>query len=198
MAPAHRPSRIVHFFCWTAAFAGLGLTASWPTGNATAAPRSQTVAALDWTPFRDEVLGYTFTFPAKVFQPEVGDPTTALQARTEKRSGQVFRSKDGKAFLQTAAFANIDKLTTAAYKAKVAASYAGSRIEYTRFADTFFVLSGVRGKEVFYERVTFSCGGRIINAWAMTYPLAEGALYDRIVEEVARTFRPADKPDSCS
>jgi hypothetical protein len=118
--------------------------------------------------------------------------------RTEKRSGQIFRSKDGKAFLQTAAFANVDKVSTAVYKSRVVASYAGARIEYERLADNFFVISGIRGKEVFYERVTFSCGGRVINAWAMTYPQAEGALYDRIVEEIARTFRPAENRESCS
>ncbi len=164
---------------------------------ATARPQQQ-LAGLEWTPFRDAQLGYVFSFPAKVFRPESGDPTTALKSRTEKRSGQIFRSKDGQAYLQTAAFANVDNVTAATYKNRVAASYADARIEYQRVTATFFVISGVRGKDVFYERVTFSCGGRLINAWAMTYPLSEGALYDRIVEEFARTFRPAESRDSCS
>jgi hypothetical protein len=186
-----RHGRATH--CLAAALMTLALVVP-----AAGAPRPLRVTALDWTPFRDARLGYTFAFPAKVFAAEAGDPTLALKARTEKRSGQIFRSKDGKAFLQTAAFANVDKVTAASYKGRVAASYSGAKIEYERLADSFFVISGVRGKEVFYERVTFSCGGRVINAWAMTYPQAEGALYDRIVEEVARTFRPVEGRESCS
>ena len=42
---------------------------------------------------------------------------------------------------------------------------------------------------MFYERVTFTCGGRLINSWAMLYPAAERRLYDRIVEQVARSYR---------
>lgn len=133
-----------------------------------------------------------------MFKVDAGDPTAALKDRTDKRTGQIFRSRDGKAFLQTAVFANFERVSPAQYKVKVTRSYAGARIEYERLADTFFVISGVRGKEVFYERVTFSCSGRLINAWAMTYPQAEGALYDRIVEEVARSFRPAEGRESCS
>lgn len=166
-------------------------------GPALAAARP-TGVQLEWTPYKDQRLGFLFAFPAKVFKAEAGDPTEPLKARTQKRSGQVFRSKDGKAFLQTAAFANFENITLAAYKAKVAASYKDARIEYERLTPTFFVLSGVRGKETFYERVYFTCGGRFISAWSMNYPQAEGALYDRIVEEVARSYRPAETPQTCS
>jgi hypothetical protein len=51
------------------------------------------------------------------------------------------------------------------------------------------VLSGTRDGVMFYERVTFTCGGRRINSWAMLYPAAERGLYDRIVEQVARSYR---------
>jgi hypothetical protein len=162
------------------------------------AAQRQPVAQLDWQPFKDERLGYLFTFPAKVFKTEAGDPTEPLKARTQKRSGQVFRSKDGKAFLQTAAFANFERVSVAAYKDKVAASYKGAKIEYERLGPNFFVLSGVRGKETFYERVYFTCGGRIISAWSMNYPFAEASLYDRIVEEFSRSYRPAETPQTCS
>jgi len=38
--------------------------------------------------------------------------------------------------------------------------------------------------------VTFTCGGRLINSWAMLQPATERSVYDRIVEEVARSYRP--------
>jgi hypothetical protein len=37
--------------------------------------------------------------------------------------------------------------------------------------DTWFVLSGTRDGTIFYERVTFTCGGKLINSWAMLYPV---------------------------
>jgi hypothetical protein len=186
----------------TRALIGLAALAAVSSGlirvvPAGAAPR-QPVSELNWQAFKDSRLGYLFTFPSKVFKTEAGDPTEPLKAKTQKRSGQVFRSADGKAFLQTAAFANFEKVSITEYKNKVAASYKGARIEYERLGPNFFVLSGVRGKETFYERVYFTCGGRVISAWSMNYPQAEGSLYDRIVEEFSRSYRPAETPQTCA
>lgn len=151
-----------------------------------------------WIAFRDSRLGFSFEYPSALFVAEAGDPTDALKDRTSRRSGQVFRSRDGKAYLQAAAFENTQRVNAATYKAQVAGStYRDTRITYDRVGDTFFVLSGTRGATEYYERVTFSCGGRLINVWTMTYPTAEKGLYDRLVEEVARTFRPGEGPQSC-
>jgi hypothetical protein len=162
------------------------------------AQRSTTSSSLEWTAFRDSRLGFMLSYPAKIFALGGGDPTAALGGRTERRSGQIFRSRDGKAYLQAAAFDNIERLGPGAYKNKIArTTYASARITYDRLTETFFIISGTRGDQEFYERVTFSCGGRLINVWAMTYPIAERDLYNRIVEEVARTFRPAEGRDGC-
>ena len=64
-------------------------------------------------------------------------------------------------------------------------SYPGAAIDYAPMRDNWFVLSGIRDGVMFYERVTFTCGGRRINSWAMLYPVAERRFYDRIVEQVA-------------
>ncbi len=147
---------------------------------------------LGWTNYRDKEFSYGFDYPTVVFQPTDGDPTATLSEGTRK-SGQVFKSADGKAFLLTAAFENTAGLDLQAYKQRIASTaYKEAKLEYERTAQTFFVLSGSRGKDVFYERVTFACGGRVVNVWTMTYPKSEGALYDRIVEEISRTFRPSD------
>jgi hypothetical protein len=147
---------------------------------------------LGWMPYRDQAFGYGFDYPTVIFKRADGDPTASL-TDSKRKSGQVFRSDDGKAFLLTAAFENNARLDLVSYKQRIASTaYKDAKVEYERVAANFFVLSGVRGKDVFYERVTFTCGGRVVNVWTMTYPRAEGALYDRIVEEVARTFRPTD------
>ena len=46
------------------------------------------------------------------------------------------------------------------------------------------------GDREFYERVSFTCGGQLINSWAMIYPKAERRFYNRVVEAVARTYSP--------
>ena len=52
------------------------------------------------------------------------------------------------------------------------------------------VLSGTRGETMIYEKVIFSCSGRVINSFALVYPIAERHLYDPIVEGIEDSFRP--------
>ncbi len=153
---------------------------------------------LGWSDYRDPRIGFALTYPSKVFAPQKSDPTESLKNRTKQRSGRAFKSKDGKAWLQAAAFSNIDRISPQAFRAKTAAGYGNAKITYTRATGNFFVLSGYRGSEIFYERVIFSCGGRVINVWQLTYPTASRKLYDGIVEEVARTFRPVEGRERCS
>lgn len=56
----------------------------------------------------------------------------------------------------------------------------------------WFVLSGIHGDKAFYD--TFSCDGRSIHSWQMTYPLSERTIYDLIAEEVQRSYMPSTKP----
>lgn len=147
---------------------------------------------LGWIAYRDALFGFGFDYPTVIFKPAEGDPTAGI-AGNRRRSGQVFRSEDGRAHLLTAAFEVAGRVDLSAYKDRViSTTYKTARVEYERVASDYFVLSGSRGNEVFYERVLVSCGGRIMTAWTMTYPRAEGQLYDRIVEEIARTFRPVE------
>jgi hypothetical protein len=52
------------------------------------------------------------------------------------------------------------------------------------------VLSGTIGDKEFYERVGFTCGGRLINSWAMSYPKAVNSFYDRVLQAVRAPTRP--------
>ena len=47
-----------------------------------------------------------------------------------------------------------------------------------------------------YEKAMFSCGGGLISSFAMTYPVEQRSLYDRIVERIEHTFRPG--AEGCS
>jgi hypothetical protein len=54
---------------------------------------------------------------------------------------------------------------------------------------SWFVLSGYRGNDIYYEKVMFSCGGKVVNVMAISYPGDRGR-YDPVVERMEDTFRP--------
>ena len=45
-------------------------------------------------------------------------------------------------------------------------------------------------KESLLEKVMFSCQGRIINSFALVYPIESKRQFDPIVEGIENTFRP--------
>ena len=131
--------------------------------------------------YRNERHGFSLSYPAGAFAPQ---PPPASE------EGRVFVSRDGNARLLAGALPNAEGVSLRDYRALVLQqSYPGADIDYAPVGASWFVLSGTRDGVMFYERVTFTCGGRLINSWAMLYPAAERRLYDRIVEQVARSYR---------
>jgi hypothetical protein len=136
----------------------------------------------DWATLHNERHGFLIAYPIEIFEQQ-SVPTTD--------EGRVLQSRDGKAQLLVGAFVNDDGTTIEAYREYLMQeNYAGAQIDYAPVRSRWFVLSGTIGDRTFYERVSFTCGGRLINSWAMIYPKAEGRLYDRVVEAVARTYSP--------
>jgi hypothetical protein len=143
-----------------------------------------------WTTYASETASLKFDYPSGVFSNRGGDPTDALKARTSDRAGRTFSTADGRARLQIGTFPNLDKTSVDRLRQRaIAASYQKTRLEYNRSADNWYVLSGTRGPETYYERSHFSCNGRRIDVWTVTYPTAEARVFDRIVDEMARRFR---------
>lgn len=137
----------------------------------------------DWKTIVHDKLGFQIDYPGNVFLPA---PGSAPQA------GRLLVSNDGRAKLLIGAIDNDDQISLDDYRQHVLeTSYAGSAIDYAPVRRSWFVLSGTREDTVFYERVSFTCGGRRITSWAMLYPHAERQYYNAIVESIARTFRPS-------
>ncbi len=136
----------------------------------------------DWATLRNERHGFLIAYPVEVFE-QRGDPQTD--------EGRVLFSRDGKAQLLVGAFANEDATTLQAYRDYLMQeNYAGAHIDYAPVRGKWFVLSGTIGDREFYERVSFTCGGKLINSWAMIYPAAERRFYNRVVDAVARSYMP--------
>ncbi len=134
--------------------------------------------------YRNERFGFELTYPATVFMP--GESP-------EKGQGMVFTSRDGAARLLVSAGQNRTGETLSSYRRFVLSkSYPDARIEHAPVRSSWFVLPGTNGDTMFYERITFRCGGKVIYGWQMTYPVAERKMYDRIVEAVHRSYRPGN------
>ena len=131
--------------------------------------------------YRNPMFGFTLSYPTAYFTPQ--EPLA--------QEGRVWVSRDGNARLLAGGIPNDEGLNLRDYRDLVMKeSYRGAAVDYAPVRDTWFVLSGTRDGMMFYERVTFTCGGRLINSWAMLYPENERRIYDRIVEQVARSYRP--------
>jgi hypothetical protein len=135
-----------------------------------------------WATVLNERHGFAIAYPDVIFEQREAPKTD---------EGQVFVSKDGKAKLLVGAFENADHQSLEDYrKYLISDQYAGAKIDYAPVKQRWFVLSGDRNGETFYQRVSFTCGGKLINSWAMLYPTTERKTYDRVVEAVARTYTP--------
>ena len=143
-------------------------------------------------------LGTLVLTPTAVFVATKDDPTAIVAKHTKHRSGITLASRDGRAWLMAGAFANTGQVSSDDYRARVLAkNYADARITYQRSEDGWFLVSGFRGKDIFYDRVNFTCGGRVITVWGLFYPAAERQTYDRIVESLAQNFKPGESREHC-
>ncbi len=134
--------------------------------------------------YRNERFGFQLAYPSAVFEP--GEAPEGGQ-------GMVFTSRDGAAKLLVSAGRNTTGETLKSYRRFVLSkTYPDAHVEYAPVRTSWFVLSGTNGNTMFYERITFRCGGKVIYGWQMTYPAAERETYDPIVEAVHRSYRPGN------
>ncbi len=165
-------------------FAGFSLAVC-ASFSAAAGPRFDS-----WTTVKNERHGFAIAYPSGVFEQKDAPKTD---------EGRVLVSKDGRAKLLVGAFANADETTLGDYRQYlIDEQYKDAVIDYAPVKSRWFVLSGTRNGETFYQRVSFTCGGKLINSWAMLYPSGERKTYDPVVEAVARTYTPgAGRSGAC-
>src|SRR6185295_4271583 len=109
----------------------------------------------------------------------------------EAGDGQLFRSEVGGGRLLVGALINDSGFSPASYQSYIARkSYGQYKIDYRPVGQNWFVLSGEGNGRIFYEKVIFSCGGRLINSFALLYSTDNRVEFDRIVERMEKSFRP--------
>lgn len=136
-----------------------------------------------WTTERDADLGFHFTYPRDVFQRTEGDG---------KPSFHYFVSRDAEAKLMIGAWNNEAEQTPSEFKQWLLANTGGyDAMTYVPRGRTWFVISGYRGDDIYYEKVMFSCGGGVVNVLAISYPTHQRRLYDPVVEQMEDSFTPS-------
>ena len=147
-------------------------------------PMSAVVAAIPpWSSEQDAALGFTYSYPRSLFSRMEGDG---------KPSFHYFVSQGSEAKLMVGAWNNREGRTPAGFKHWLLANAGGyDELTYRPRGRSWFVLSGYRGNNIYYEKVMFSCAGGVVNVLAITYPTDQRDLYDPVVEHMEDTFRPA-------
>ena len=145
--------------------------------------------AFNWELYRSEQFGYSLFFPTDVLSRGV-----VLRGVTVLSSSLVTAERSSR-FLQrttqtTLGSPNIGKLSCASLLA-MTILYMARRVR----AGSFFLAR--RGGSIYYQKVMLSCGGRVINAFALTYPREQKREYDDIVTGIEKSFRPSWGP-ACS
>ena len=141
-----------------------------------------------WAIERDGDLGFHFAYPRDLFQ----------RSEVEvKPSFHYFVSRDADAKFMVGAWNNQAGQTPNEFKRWLLATTGGyDEQTYVPRGRTWFVISGYRGDDIYYEKVMFSCAGGVVNVFAISYPKDRRRLYDPVVEQMEDSFRPSRRCQS--
>lgn len=144
------------------------------------APVTASAALSEWSSARDPDLGFSYSYPNFLFTRIEGDG---------KPSFHYFASEDAK-FL-VGGWNNAAGQSPESFKRWVMEHVGGyDELTYRPRGRSWFVLSGYRGDQIYYEKVMFSCGGELVSVFAITYPVSRRDVYDPVVERMENTFKP--------
>jgi hypothetical protein len=113
--------------------------------------------------------------PNAIFIEDAGKP--------EKGYGRRFLTPDGRANLTVQSVPNDAGDSPAAF---LASKNPPSNIVYQRIAPRFFVVSGFRNENIWYNRCNLA--GRYINCVPINYPAAEKRKWDSVVTRISNTL----------
>jgi len=143
-----------------------------------------------WTIYSNPSFGFVLRYPSGVFTLDSGQSTESVQT---------FVSRDGRAVLRILASKNPAGVTLSAFRRSLMKKrYAGASFDTAPQSDHWFALSGTRGENAFFERVTFSCDRKSMHGWQMVYPSSERATYDKLARLVLRNHPHGNAPGGCS
>ena len=135
--------------------------------------------AAEWHTYRTDRYRTAIDYPDRLIP----------QPPPDNNDGRAFKSADGADFTVCASYNALD-FDLAKYRAFILENLApGAAVTYQAHGDDWFVVSGMRGADIFYERHLLSHGGEMTEDFVISYPAALKSTYDPIVARMAKSFR---------
>ena len=131
-----------------------------------------------WATYTNPRFGTTADYPADIFSVRDRPP--------ENGDGQRFRSGDGRAQLSIYGQYNVEADTPKSYLEKFVDQQG---ISYRRVTKRFYVVSGSRDGDIFYQRCNFPANlDGIIDCLNVSYPAQEKTTWDPIVTRLSQSL----------
>jgi hypothetical protein len=137
--------------------------------------------ASEWATQHDPQFGFSFTYPAEVF----------TRVEGERPSFYYYGSEETGANFLVGAWNNEQGSSTPEDFKQWMLNHAEGYedITYQPRGRSWFVLSGHRGDQIYYEKAIFSCSGHVVNVLAIAYPEAQRDRLDPVVERMEDNFK---------
>ncbi len=146
----------------------------------------------EWTNYKDPQFGFKFDYPSTIFE---------IVNNTSYYGKVILLSKNKRAKITVSGADNDLDFVLAEYRDLVISMLEGEPvIDYSPIGQSWFVLSGNLGSDIFYHKVIFSCDFRLINSFEISFPSVDKVFYERLVEIMEDHFKPArgaDEPERC-
>ena len=142
-----------------------------------------TIVAADdgWSTYVNDRFGTTIDYPASQFTP---------MAPPANGDGRTFRSSDGQAQFFVFGQYNALGLGFAELIAYDKAHGGYDAVTYQRKGTGWYVLSGYKGRDIFYRKVLVQEGGELLSVFEITYPGSQKTAFDPIVSRMAASMGP--------
>ena len=132
-----------------------------------------------WATYSNARFGTTADYPVSLFS--MRDPPP------DNGDGQVFHTEDRRAHLTVWGAHNADGDSAQSYLKRYGTQDA---VSYRRVTARYYVVSGTREGDIFYERCNFSAKpDGIIDCLNVTYPAQDKAAWDPIVTRLSESLR---------
>jgi hypothetical protein len=139
------------------------------------APVAAMAGPVSWRSYTVPETGAAVDIPNGIFTEDAGKPDSGY--------GRRFQTSDGRANMTIQSMANDSGQSPVSFLAK---KNPPSDIVYKRITPSFFVVSSVRGGNIWYDRCNFT--SRFINCVLINYPASEKRAWDSVVTRISHTL----------
>lgn len=131
-----------------------------------------------WAVYEDDVHGCRLEYASGIF----------AEGTVDEEDFQRFAGPDEPTYFRVKGLANEKNWSAEQIRAEYLKERGSEDVVYERTKRDFLVLSGIRGKTIYYTKVALSPGNETICVLHISYPRKEKRAFDAIVTRMSRSF----------